>query len=311
MKVVITGGAGFVGGNLCRVLADRQADVVVVDDFSTGYKSNLTGLDTTLYEGSILDRGLLAEACDGADSIVHLAARASVPRSIAEPVATNEVNVTGTLNVLEAAREQDAHVVVASSSSVYGAGPPLPKHEGLAAAPSSPYAASKLAAESYARAYQDVFNLQAIAFRFFNIYGPLQSVGHPYAAAVPTFIARLVAGEPIPVYGDGRQTRDFTSVASVIEVLAEAVTARITHRGPVNLAFGSRTSLRELIAMLEEVSGRTAVIDPRPDRAGDIRDSQADCSTLLRLFPQARQEPLRRGLDNTLSWFLETGGRQE
>jgi UDP-glucose 4-epimerase len=311
MKVVITGGAGFVGGNLCRELTDRRADVVVVDDFSTGYKSNLTGLDVTLYEGSILDRGLLAEACEGADSIVHLAARASVPRSIADPVATNEVNVTGTLNVLEAAREQDAHVVVASSSSVYGAGPSLPKHEGLAVAPKSPYAASKLAAEAYARAYQDVFAVRAIAFRFFNIYGPLQSADHAYAAAVPTFIARLVAGEPIPLYGDGGQTRDFTSVESVTQVLAEAVTGRVSHRGPVNLAFGTRTSLRELIAVLEEVSGRTAVIDPQPARAGDIRDSQGDGRRMRRLFPQAREEPLRRGLGHTLDWFLETGGRQE
>jgi UDP-glucose 4-epimerase len=311
MRVVITGGAGFVGGNLCRVLADRRTDIVVVDDFSTGYKSNLAGLDVTLYEGSILDRGLLAEACAGADSIVHLAARASVPRSIKEPVATNEVNVTGTVNVLEAARGQGAHVVVASSSSVYGSGPALPKHEGLAAAPRSPYAASKLAAESYAQAYQDAFDLPTIAFRFFNIYGPLQSVGHAYAAAVPTFIARLLAGAPIPLYGDGRQTRDFTSVGAVTRVLAEAVAGRVSHCGPVNLAFGTRTSLQELIAVLEEVSGRSALIDRQPERAGDIRDSQADCGTLLRLCPRAREEPLRHGLGETLTWVRQTGGRQE
>jgi UDP-glucose 4-epimerase len=202
-------------------------------------------------------------------------------------------------------------VVVASSSSVYGGGPTLPKHEGLVATPRSPYAASKLAAESYAGAYLDVFELQVIAFRFFNIYGPLQSAGHAYAAAVPTFIDRLVAGAPIPLYGDGGQTRDFTSVGAVTRVLAEAVAGRVTHRGPVNLAFGTRTSLRELIAVLEEMSGRTAVIDRLPERAGDVRDSQADSSTLLRLFPQARHEPLRRGLGKTLNWFLETGGRQE
>src|SRR5215213_6895679 len=168
MKVVVTGGAGFVGGNLCRVLAGECTDLVVLDDLSTGYKANLTGLPVTLYEGSILDRELLAEACDGAASIVHLAARGSVPASVADPASTHEVNATGTLNVLDEARAQGAHVVVASSSSVYGGGPTLPKHEGLAAAPRSPYAASKLAAEAYAHAYQDVFDLPAMVFRFFN-----------------------------------------------------------------------------------------------------------------------------------------------
>jgi UDP-glucose 4-epimerase len=311
MKVVITGGAGFIGANLCRALADQPVDVVVIDDFSTGFKSNLAGLDVTLYEGSVLDRELLTEVCHGARSIVHLAASASVPRSIADPVGTSQVNVTGTINVLEAAREHHAHVVVASSSSVYGTSPTLPKHEGLAVAPRSPYAASKLAAESYALAYQDVFGLETLAFRFFNVYGPLQSAGHCYAAVVPTFVAALAAGRPIPLHGDGLQTRDFTSVGAVAQVLAEAVARRVWHRGPVNLAFGSRTSLRALIALLEEVSGRAATIDRQPARPGDVRDSQADNSTLRRLFPQARSEPLRRGLDNTLKWFLETGGRQE
>lgn len=311
MKIVITGGAGFVGANLCRALADQPSEVVVLDDLSTGYKSNLAGLDVTFYEGSILDRELLDEVCHGAQSIVHLAARASVPRSIADPVVTNRVNVTGTINVLETAREHNAHVIVASSSSVYGANPTLPKHEGLAVAPMSPYAASKLAAESYALAYQAVFDLKTLVFRFFNVYGPLQSAGHVYAAVVPAFAAALVADRPIPLHGDGLQTRDFTSVNSVTQVLVEAVTNRVWYRGPVNLAFGSRTSLRELIALLEEVSGRTVAIDRQPARTGDVRDSQADNSILRRLFPQAQSEPLRCGLDQTLRWFLETGGRQE
>jgi UDP-glucose 4-epimerase len=310
MKIVITGGAGFIGANLCRALAGQPAEVVVLDDLSTGFKSNLAGLDVTLYEGSVLDRELLAEVCHGARSIVHLAASASVPRSLADPVGTSQVNVTGTINVLEAAREHHAYVVVASSSSVYGTNPTLPKHEGLAAAPRSPYAASKLAAESYALAYQDAFGLKTLAFRFFNVYGPLQSAGHVYAAVVPTFVAALVAGRPLPLHGDGLQTRDFTSVGSVTTVLADAVARQVCHPGPVNLAFGSRTSLRELVALLAEVSGRPATIDRQPARAGDVRDSQADNSILRRLFPQARSEPLRSGLRNTLSWYLETGVRQ-
>jgi UDP-glucose 4-epimerase len=311
MRVVVTGGAGFVGGNLCRVLADRVDEIVVVDDFSTGYKSNLTGLPVTLYEGSVLDQAVLAEACHGAASIVHLAARPSVPRSVADPLATHEVNVTGTLKVLQAAREQRAHVVLASSSSVYGADPTLPKHEGLVPAPKSPYAASKLSAEAYALAYQDVYDLPVIAFRFFNIYGPLQSAGHAYAAAVPTFTDRLLTGLPVPVHGDGQQTRDFTAVDSATAVLADAVAGRVRHRTPVNLAFGTRTSLRELIEELEQVSGRTAKVQRLPERPGDVRHSQADPGTLLRLFPRARQQPLRHGLRSTVEWFLDTGGRQQ
>lgn len=311
MKVVVTGGAGFVGANLCSTLVSRDdTDVVVIDDLSTGFKSNLAALDVTFVEGSILDEGLVAEVCQGADSIVHLAARASVPRSIADPVRTNEVNVTGTLNVLEAARVAGSHVIVASSSSVYGANRTLPKHEGLAVAPLSPYAVSKLATEAYALAYQQVYNLPTLSFRFFNIYGPLQSAGHVYAAVVPTFADALLSGRAIPLHGDGLQTRDFTSVASVVDVLVDAVDRRVFHPSPVNLAFGTRTTLRELISLLEDVSGHTAVIESLPSRPGDVRDSQAENMTLRSLFPEAAAQPLRSGLESTLRWFTDTGGHQ-
>jgi UDP-glucose 4-epimerase len=311
MRVVVTGGAGFIGANLCRVLADAGADVVALDDLSSGYKANLAGLPVTFCEGSIVDRALVVETVRGADSIVHLGARPSVPRSLADPVATHEANVTGTLTVLEAARDCGAHVVLASSSSVYGANPVLPKHEALPPAPLSPYAVSKLAAESYALAYQHVFGVPALAFRFFNVYGPMQPAGHAYAAVVPAFVSALLAGRPLPLYGDGMQTRDFTSVGTVCTVLADAVARRVCHPRPVNLAFGTRTSLRELIALLEGMSGRTAVVEELPPRAGDVRDSQADNTTLRSLFPSVQAEPLSDGLARTVDWFTRTGGRPE
>lgn len=304
----MTGGAGFIGANLCRVLTDRGMDVVVLDDLSSGDKANIAGLPVTFCEGSIVDRTLVLEACRGADSIVHLGARPSVPRSIADPVASHQANATGTLTVLEAARDCGAHVVVASSSSVYGANPTLPKHEGLVPAPLSPYAASKLAAESYTLAYQHVFGVPSLAFRFFNVYGPLQPAGHAYAAVVPAFVSALLAGQPLPLFGDGHQTRDFTSVGTVCAVLADAVVRRVCHPGPVNLAFGTRTSLRELIALLESISGRTATIDEHPPRAGDVRDSQADNTALRALFPTVQAEPLPDGLSRTVDWFTRTAG---
>jgi UDP-glucose 4-epimerase len=309
MRVVVTGGAGFIGANLCRLLADRGADVAVLDDLSTGDKANLAGLPVTFYEGSILDGPLVAEVCRGADSVVHLAARPSVPRSIVDPVAAHEANASGTVAVLEAARGCGAHIVVASSSSVYGANPALPKHEALPARPLSPYAASKLAAESYALAYQHVYGIPALAFRFFNVYGPLQPAGHAYAAVVPVFVSNLLAGRSLPLHGDGRQTRDFTSVGAVTAVLADAVERRVCHPGPVNLAFGTRTSLRELIALLERLSGRPATVAEQPARPGDVRDSQADNTLLRNLFPDVRAEPLEQGLARTIDWF-ERGGER-
>ncbi len=193
MKVLVTGGAGFIGANLCRSLADAPhvTGVVALDDLSTGRKDNLAGLsDVELVEGSILDADVLDQLVDGVSSIVHLAARPSVPRSLADPLATHRVNATGTMEVLEAARRHDLkHVIVASSSSVYGANPTLPKREDMATLPVSPYAASKLAAESAALAYGRSFGLPVLAFRFFNVFGPLQAADHAYAAVVPTFVA--------------------------------------------------------------------------------------------------------------------------
>ena len=303
-RVVVTGGAGFIGANLCRELTRRGVgNVVVVDDLSTGTRTNLARLPVTVLQGTILDAELLDHACAGASTIVHLAARPSVPRSLQNPLATHEANATGTLRVLEAARRCGAAVIVASSSSVYGLNPTLPKHEDLVAMPVSPYAASKLAAESYALAYSQSFGVPSLALRFFNVFGPLQAAGHAYAAVIPSFLAAAIAGRPLVVHGDGRQTRDFTFVDTVTGVLATAALKGVTADRPVNLAFGTRTSLLAVIAHLEHLFDRPLEVQHVEPRSGDVRDSQADNTRLHQLFPNTRPVEFRDGLAATLAWF--------
>ena len=223
-RILITGGAGFIGSNLAELALGRGHSVTVLDDLSTGFADNLDGLDVRFVEGSILDEDSLSSAMAGADSVVHLAALGSVPRSIKDPQATHAANATGTLAVLEAARQAGVqHVVSASSSSVYGLNPALPKHEREWVRPMSPYAVTKLATEQYTLAYQESFGLQTLAFRFFNVYGPKQRAGHVYAAVIPTWLDALFRGEPLWVNGDGSNSRDFTYVATVCAVLLDAV----------------------------------------------------------------------------------------
>jgi UDP-glucose 4-epimerase len=309
VKVVVTGGAGFIGANLCGVLAARREidRVIALDDLSTGFRQNLAGVDgVELVEGSILDAELLDRVVAGADAVVHLAARPSVPRSLDNPMASHLTNATGTMEVLEAARRHGGpQVVTASSSSVYGANPTLPKREDMATQPVSPYAAGKLAAEAATLAYGRSFGLPVLAFRFFNVFGPLQAAGHAYAAVVPAFVSAALQGLPIPVHGDGHQTRDFTYVGSVTTVLAEAVVGRVTHPDPVNLAFGSRVSLLDLLAELESILGHRLDRVHTDPRTGDVRDSQADTARLRRLFPDTVPVSLGEGLRATVTWFQE------
>lgn len=306
MKVLVTGGAGFIGANLCRALAeDAGHDVVVLDDMSTGLNPNLKNIDVDLQVGSILDGGALDRASHGVDSIVHLAAVPSVPRSVADPLHSHEVNATGTLKVLQAAQAAGAQVVLASSSSVYGRNPQLPKVEDMTCLPASPYAASKLAAESYAQAYSSTFGLECMVFRFFNVFGPLQRPDHDYAAVLPAFINATLRGMPLQVHGDGEQSRDFTFVETVVRVLAQSVADRKSSDSPVNLAFGSRTSLNEVISLLADLTGRMPRVEYGDGRVGDVRHSQASAALLQEMFPEVNPTPLRSALDQTINWMRE------
>lgn len=312
-RVVVTGGAGFIGANLARVLTSVPwvEEVIALDDLSTGSLANLDGLDVRFVEGSVLEPALLDDLLDGAGAVVHLAAIPSVPRSVAHPVRSHEANASGTLQVLEAARRcGQPHVVLASSSSVYGANPRLPKSEDLRPMPMSPYAVSKLAAESYALAYADCYGLDVLPFRFFNVFGPLQPPNHDYAAVVPAFVSAALEDRPLLVYGDGLQTRDFTFVDTVVNTLVDAVARRVSSREPVNLAFGGRTSLLELITELEQVLDRSLPVVHEPPRPGDVRDSQADNSRLRTLFPAISPVPLAEGLRVTAAWMATALGAE-
>jgi UDP-glucose 4-epimerase len=305
MRVLVTGAAGFIGSHVCERLVADGHDVVGIDDLSTGSITNLDGIDVRLVEGSILDPDALAEATAGVGAIVHLAARPSVPRSIVDPVASHEANATGTLRVLEAARTlDDPIVVVASSSSVYGANPTLPKREDLATQPLSPYAVSKLATEQYTLAWQHSYGLRTLAFRFFNVFGPRQAPGHAYAAVIPAFTNAALTGVPLTIHGDGTQSRDFTYVGTVTEVIVDAITRGVTCTTPVNLAFGSRTSLLEVIDRLGAITERAPLPCEHIEvRAGDVPHSQADNTLLRSLFPDVEPVPLDDGLRATVEWM--------
>ncbi|WP_203568220.1 NAD-dependent epimerase/dehydratase family protein [Aestuariimicrobium ganziense] len=306
MKIVVTGGAGFIGSNLGRELLSRSEvdEVVALDDLSTGNRANLDGTEVRLQEGTILDPAALDEALDGAQAVIHLAALPSVPRSVKDPVASHHANATGTLEVLQAARRAGGlQVVVASSSSVYGANRELPKRESMRTAPISPYAVSKLATEAYALSFGHTYGLPTLAFRFFNVYGPLQRPGHAYAAVVPAFVDAALRGVPLTVHGDGEQTRDFTYVGTVARVLADAVVRGVADPDPVNLAFGSRTSLNSLIGVIGDALGFAPEVAHTEPRAGDVRDSQADNARLRSLFPDVEAVPLAEGIGATVDWF--------
>ncbi len=304
MKILITGGAGFIGHNLARAALEAGHEVRVLDDLSTGYRENLDGLDVDFREASLLDENEVGAAVRGMDSIVHLGALGSVPRSIAHPLASHHANATGTLTLLDQAGRADvSHVMCSSSSSVYGMNPALPKGEREWVRPMSPYAVSKLATEQYTLAFQQSFGFDTVAFRFFNVYGPGQRAGHVYAAVIPTWIDAMLRGEPVWVNGDGTNSRDFTYVHTVCQVLLDAVARRLSHPEPINLAFGTNTNLLDLIDRLTEISGITPDVRHRETRSGDVPHSQADNTSLRTLFPQISPTDLNYGLATTLEWM--------
>lgn len=303
MRVLVTGGAGFIGSNLVRQLLNDGDEVVVIDDLSTGYRHNIEGLPINFIEASILDEDALSHAARGVDAIVHLGALGSVPRSVKNPFATHAANATGTLMVMEAARREGAYVTGASSSSVYGSVPDLPRTEELPTRPLSPYAVTKLATEGYMLAFASSYGMRTLPFRFFNVYGPRQAAGHVYAAVIPVFIDAALRGQPLPVNGDGKQSRDFTFVDSVTWVLADAVHRQVTSDRPVNLAIGVNTTLLDLIELIEQNLGEKVAVEFRPERVGDVRASQSGSALLCQLFPNMPTMSIDEGLNRTLQWF--------
>ena len=305
-KIAVTGGAGFIGSNLVERLLSKGHEVTVVDDLSTGLKSNLDLNKITFHELSLTNRDGLAKALSGVDAIVHLGARGSVPRSLKNPTATHDVNATGTLNVLEAARVSGAQVIFSSSSSVYGRNGQLPKDESMWLSPRTPYAASKLAAEGYVQAYGAAYEVPVTLLRFFNVFGPKQRPDHEYAAVLPKWIWKAMNNEAIDVYGDGSQTRDFTYVRTVLDVIEDALNRGVRTEGAVNLAYGNRISLLTTIDLLKGHFPDLKV-NFLGDRPGDVKNSQNDPVLLKELFPSIVPTEFEVALNETVNWLKEFG----
>jgi UDP-glucose 4-epimerase len=309
-RALVTGGGGFIGSNLIRALLTEGYAVRVIDDFSTGRRVNVSGIadEVELIEGDILDVELLRRAAHGVSVVFHEAAIPSVARSVSDPERSHRVNATGTLSVLTAARDAGVErVVYASSSSVYGGTDGPAVHEELPTRPISPYAASKLAAESYCHAFWTTFHLPTVSLRYFNVFGPRQDPDSPYAAVVPRFITALLEGVPPVVYGDGEQSRDFTFVDDVVEanLLAARSDAEALGR-PFNIARGGACSLNELLALLHDITGVHLGETTRADqRAGDIRHSRADIGAAGRLLGYDPKVSLEEGLSRTVAWFAD------
>lgn len=279
MRVCVTGGAGFIGSTLVDRLLRDGHEVVVFDDLSSGTLDNLTGAmpNIEFHEKDLRDLEAVRAAVQGCEVVFHLAALASVVRSVESPDLVTEVNVGGTLNVLIAARDAGVRrVVFASSSSVYGDTPDLPKHEAMALTPRSPYAASKAAGESYLEAFQASYGLETVAFRFFNVFGPRQSPQSLYAAVVPLFLDALAHERTPVIYGDGEQTRDFTYVEDVADALIKGATAPDATQGAMNLGGGNRISINQLLKEIADVLGVAPRVNYEEARVGDVRDSLAD-----------------------------------
>jgi UDP-glucose 4-epimerase len=305
-RVAVIGGAGFIGSNLAMRLLDENYEVTIVDDLSTGLLSNVDQEKSAFHRVTITNSKDLGTVLKNCETIFHLAARGSVPRSIKNPIATHEVNATGTLNVLEIARQTGAHVVFSSSSSVYGRNAHLPKDESMWLGPMTPYAASKLAAEGYVQAYSSTYKVPTTLLRFFNVFGPRQRPDHEYAAVIPKWIWLAMHGKPIDVYGDGMASRDFTYVETVIDIAMIAMKEKITTEGAVNLAYGNRIFLNDTVGMLQEHFPNLQV-NYTENRSGDVKESQNAPTFLTSLFPAVTPKPFEDALSETVHWLKNFG----
>jgi UDP-glucose 4-epimerase len=305
---LVTGGGGFIGSNIVQALVERGQQVRVLDNFATGRRQNLVGLENRieLIVGDIRDRATVERAVEGVDYVLHQAALGSVPRSVQDPLTSNEVNVSGTLNLLWAAKRASVQrFITASSSSVYGNTPQLPKEESMMPNPISPYAVSKLASERYTLSFHAVYGLQTVALRYFNVFGPRQDPSSQYAAVVPRFIMALMKGSTPVVYGDGEQSRDFTYIDNVVQANLLACTAPDAAGQVINIACGNRYSLNTLLQHIAEIMGKEVRPLYEMERPGDVKHSLASIERAKKILGFSPAINFREGLKRTVAWFAQ------
>lgn len=306
---LVTGGAGFIGSHIAEELIRQGHRVRILDNFLTGKRENIAGFRDAvdLVEGDIRELETCRASVEGINYILHQAALPSVPRSVADPALTNAINITGTLNMLLASREADIkRFVFASSSSVYGNDPRLPKKEDFALSPLSPYALSKIAGEQYCQVFQPLYGLSTVCLRYFNIFGPRQDPTSQYAAVIPNFITRMIRGQKPMIFGDGEQSRDFTFVSNVVEANILAATTELDVSGQVfNLACGTRTSVQALAGAIAEILGVDLPPVHEEPRPGDVKHSFADTSKISNMLKYEPRTPLKAGLERTIQWYKD------
>jgi UDP-glucose 4-epimerase len=313
MRYLVTGGAGFIGSNIVDELVRRGASVVVLDDLSAGKESNLAGVRDRidLHVGSITDLPATQKACEGADYVIHLAARTSVPRSVKDPIESNRVNIDGTLNVLVAARDAKVkRLVYAASSSAYGETPTLPKVETMAAAPISPYGVTKYVGELYAQVFGRVYGLENASIRFFNVFGPRQDPTSQYSGVLSRFMLAILDGQTPVIYGDGEQSRDFTFVSNVVDEVLRASEAPGASGKVFNGGTGARITLNQVLQQLGQITGKAITAKHEPERNGDIRDSQADISLARAVLGYEPKVMFEEGLRRTWEWYKANFGKK-
>ncbi len=306
-KFLVTGGAGFIGSHIATALVERGDQVAVLDNLSTGRRENLAHLgdQVTFFEGCLLDRNIVEQALDGVEVVYHQAALASVPRSVKQPLDTNAACVTGTLNVLDAARQSGVRrVVYAGSSSAYGDQPNMSKRETDLPSPLSPYAAAKLAGELYCKSFTATYGLETVAIRYFNVFGPRQDPNSEYSAVIPIFVTKMVRGERPTIYGDGTQSRDFTYIDNVVQGNLAAADATEAVGRSINVACGMQFTLLQLVAAINEVLDTH--IEPifAEARVGDVRESLADVTVARAVLDYEPQINFEEGLHRSIDYYL-------
>ena len=309
MRFVVTGGAGFIGSHIVEELLRRGEKIVVLDDFSSGKEENLSSARGPLEiaNGSICDLARVQDVCRGADVVIHLAARTSVPRSVADPIETNRVNIDGTLNVLVAARDAKAkRVVFAASSSAYGETPTLPKIESMRPEPISPYGVTKFVGEIYGQVFGRCYGLENVSLRYFNVFGPRQDPGSPYSGVLSRFITALLDSQAATIFGDGEQSRDFTYVANVVDATLRAAEAPGVSGLVFNVGTGVRFTLNQTLELLGKISGRPARAKYDPPRSGDILHSQADIALAREKLGYKPSVDFEEGLRRTWAWYASS-----